>query len=87
MDVTNTIYQNLKGVTLKMEGNYLFTKWTKEKGYPNSYEQLSIDNPFLSTEQLDEKWDDILTEYSDYCFAPKSGVITPKSFGPHLKKG
>ena len=68
-----------------MEGNYVFTKWCKDRGYPNSYVALKKANPDLSTEELDKKWDRILSQF-DENNTSKKGVITPRSFGQHLKK-
>lgn len=76
-----------------MEGNYLFTKWCKEKGYPTSYNSLKQANPNSTPESMDVRWEQICEEYEKDSFKipdrqikPQGGVITPKSFGQHLKK-
>lgn len=71
-----------------MEGPYLFSKWCQKHGHPSSYKSLQSQNPNLSTAELDEKWDTILQKYEKDSFkVPQRGVITPESFGPHIKKG
>lgn len=69
-----------------MEGNYLFKEWCKKYGHPDSYEKLTKKNPNLSSIELDTEWEKICYGYETDSFS-KGSVITPESFGRHLKKG
>ena len=71
-----------------MEGNYLFEQWCRKKGYPASYVELQKESSIADIEELDKKWDVILAEYDESNRIPRKtgGVITPQSFGGHLKK-
>jgi hypothetical protein len=71
-----------------MEGNYTFKEWCRKKGYPASYVELQRESNLNSTELLDKRWEEICEEYDNENLTPKKsgGVITPTSFGPHLKK-
>ena len=75
-----------------MEGNYLFKEWCKNNGHPDSYEKLRKQNPNLSSIELDTEWEKICYGYETDSFSKSrsssnSNVITPESFGRHLKKG
>lgn len=75
-----------------MEGNYLFKEWCKKYGHPDSYEKLRKQNPTLNQDELDTKWEQICYNYETDSFSKRgslsnSNVITPESFGGHLKKG
>jgi hypothetical protein len=70
-----------------LEGNYEFHRWCNRYGHPKSYNELKQQNPSLSNEELDSKWNEILYKFDEFSKTRRSGVITPQSFGPNLKKG
>ncbi len=70
-----------------MEGDFAFKKWCRAKGYPASYIELQRESNIADIKLLDERWEQICQEYEKDSFRnSKSSVITPASFGPHIRR-
>lgn len=48
-----------------MEGDYLFQKWAKSKGFPSSLSDLHRQHPDYNQQEIDNLWEHICALYDE----------------------